>query len=143
MVEKAIREEICHVIHRYGKASNKYMKDYNKNKESSYFEYWDVNNMQMQMQKLPINKFQWIKDTFEFNEDFIKNYNGEIDEGYFLNILKNVQYPKKIHGFHNYLTFLPERIEIEYVENLVTILHDKTEHVIHIRNLKNQNHILI
>ena len=32
-------------------------------------------------QKLPVNKFVWIKDTSPFNEDFIKNYNEESDEG--------------------------------------------------------------
>ena len=44
-------------------------------------------------QKLPVNNFEWIKDTSQFNEDFIKNYNEESDEGYFLevdvDILKN------------------------------------------------------
>ena len=44
MVEKGIRGEICHAIHRYAKANNKYMKDYDRNKESSYLKYWDVNN---------------------------------------------------------------------------------------------------
>ena len=44
MAENGIREGICHsIIHRYVKANNKYMKDYNKNKESSYLKYWDVN----------------------------------------------------------------------------------------------------
>ena len=33
MVEKRIRGGICHAIHRYAKAHNKYMKDYNQNKE--------------------------------------------------------------------------------------------------------------
>ena len=37
---------------------------------------------------------------------------------------------------HNDLPFLPERMTIEKVENLVTNLHDKTEYVIDIRNLK-------
>ena len=37
-------------------------------------------------QKLPGNNFGWIKDTFKFNEDPIKNYNEEKDEGYFLKI---------------------------------------------------------
>ena len=42
MVEKGIRERICNAIHQYAKANNKYMKDYDKNKESSYLKYWDV-----------------------------------------------------------------------------------------------------
>ena len=45
MVEKGIRREICHSIYRYTKANNKYMKDYDKNKESLYLQYWDVNNL--------------------------------------------------------------------------------------------------
>ena len=36
MVEKGIRGGICNTIHRYAKANNKYMKDYNNDKESSY-----------------------------------------------------------------------------------------------------------
>ena len=36
MVEKGIRGGICHAIHQHVKAKNKYMKDYDKNKESSY-----------------------------------------------------------------------------------------------------------
>ena len=43
MVEKEIRGGICHAIHRYEKANNKYMKDYDKNKESSYLKYCDAN----------------------------------------------------------------------------------------------------
>ena len=45
MVEKEIRDGICHAIHRYAKANNKYMKDYDKNKESSYIQYLHANNM--------------------------------------------------------------------------------------------------
>ena len=44
MVEKGIRGEICHTIHWYTKANNKFIKYYDKNKESSYLKYWDVNN---------------------------------------------------------------------------------------------------
>ena len=43
-VEKSIRGGICHSIYQYAKANNKYMKDYDKNKESSHLQYWDVNN---------------------------------------------------------------------------------------------------
>ena len=43
MVEKGIRGEICPSIYRYAKANNKYMKDYDKNKELSCLQYWNVN----------------------------------------------------------------------------------------------------
>ena len=36
---------MCHAIHQYVKTNNKYMKDYGKNKESSYHNYWDINNL--------------------------------------------------------------------------------------------------
>ena len=42
------------------------------------------------------------------------------------------------------MPFLPERMKIEKVKNLVTNLHDKTEYVIHIINLRQAlNHRLI
>ena len=52
------------------------MKDYDENKESSYVQYWHVNNLYgwTMSQKLPVNSFEWIKDTSQFNEDFIKSY---------------------------------------------------------------------
>ena len=75
MAKKGIRGRIRHSIYRYGKANNKYMKDYDKNKESSHLQYWDVNNLYgwAMSQKLPVNNFEWINDTSQFNEDFIKN----------------------------------------------------------------------
>ena len=45
IVEKGIKGGICHSIYSYANANNKYMKDYDKNKESSYIQYWDVNNL--------------------------------------------------------------------------------------------------
>ena len=64
------------------------MKDYDKNKELSYLQFWNVNNLYgwTMSQKLPVNNFWWIEDTFQFNDDFIKNYNEESDEGYFLEV---------------------------------------------------------
>ena len=46
-LEKGIGGGICNAINQYAKANKKYMKDYDKNKESSYFNYWDVNNLWM------------------------------------------------------------------------------------------------
>ena len=95
------------------------MKDYNKNKGTSYPQYWDANNLHgcAMLQKLPVNNFEQIKDTSKFNENFIKNYDEECDEGYFLGV--NIQYPEKLHELHNDLPFLPERMKIENIEKLV------------------------
>ena len=65
MVENCLRRGICDSIYRYAEANNKYMKDYDKNKELPYLQYWDVNNLYgwAMSQKLPVNIFEWIKDT--------------------------------------------------------------------------------
>ena len=86
------------------------------------------------LQNLPVNNFAWIKDTSKINEDFIKKYNRESDEGYFLEV--DVQYLKKVHELHNDLTFLPESMKIEKVKKLLANLHDRTEYVIYIKSLK-------
>ena len=81
-----------------------------------------------------MNNFEWIEETFQFNEDLIKTYDEESDEGYFLEA--DFQYPEKLHELHNDLPFLEERMKIEKVEKVVTNLNDKTERLIHIRNLR-------
>ena len=75
MVEKGIRGGICHAIHQYAKANNRYMKNYNENKEPSCFKYWGVNHLYgwTMSQKLPVND-KCVEETSEFNEGFIKNY---------------------------------------------------------------------
>ena len=47
--------------------------------------------------KLQVSNFECIKDTSQFNEDFIKSYNEECDEVYFLEV--DVQY------LENYVNF--------------------------------------
>ena len=143
MVEKGIRGGIYYSIYQYAKANNKYMKHDDKVKGSSYLQYWDANNSYgwAMSQKLPVNNFEWIKDTSQFNEDFIKNYNEKSDERYFLEV--DAKYTEKLHELHD-LPFLPERMKIEKSEKLVPNLHDKTQYVIHIRNLKQAlNHGLV
>ena len=85
MVEKDIRGGICHATHRYAKTNNNFMKGYDENKESFYLKYLDVKILYgwEMSQKLLSSKFEWIEDTVQLNEDFIKSYNEESDEGYF------------------------------------------------------------
>ena len=45
MVQEEIRGGICNAIHRYAKANNKYMKNYDEKEESSYIQYLDANNL--------------------------------------------------------------------------------------------------
>ena len=65
MVEEGIRGGICHSIHRYAKANNKYMKNYNNNEESSYIQYLDANNLYgwAMCKKLPVNGFKWTDNN--------------------------------------------------------------------------------
>ena len=125
MVEKYIEGGICNATDRYAKTNNRYMKDYDKNKELSHLNYWGVNNLYglVMSQKLPVNNFEWTKDTSQFNGDFIKNYNEKSAERQFLEV--DVQYPEKLSEPHNDVPFLPERKKLKNVEKLVTNLHDK------------------
>ena len=65
-------------------------------------------------QNLPVNYFEWIKDTFQFNKDFIKSYKEESDEGCFRK--NDVQHPEKLHELDDGLPFWPERMRIGKVE---------------------------
>ena len=112
MVEKGIRGGIYHSIYKYAKVNNKYMKDYNKNKKSSYLKFWDANNLYgwTMSQKLPVNDSEWIEDKSQFNDDLRKNCNEESDDGYLIEV--NVHYPEKLHGQKN------EIIQKRYLKQL-------------------------
>ena len=92
MVDKGIRGEISHSIYWYAEANNKYMNYYDKSKDSSDIQYGDVSNLSgwSMSQKLPANKLQGIKDTSQFNENFIKRHNEESNEGSFLKLMFSV-----------------------------------------------------
>ena len=62
-------------------------------------------------EKLPLGNFKWVNETSKFNEVFVKSYNDDSDEGYFLDV--HVQYLENLHNFENDLSFLTERMKIE------------------------------
>ena len=136
MVEEGIRGGICHSIHRYAKANNKYMKNYDKNKESSYIQYLDANNLYgwAMSQNLPVNDFKWVKNTSKIDEKFIKNYDEDSVKGYIFEV--DVKYPRRLHDLHSDLPFLSKRMKIDKCKKLVCNSRNKKKYVVHIRSLK-------
>ena len=81
-------------------------------------------------QKLPTFNFEWIEDTSQFNEDFVKNYDEE-SKVILLRLMLNI--PKNYtNATTTYYFYQKER----NLENLLTSLEDETEYVTHIKSLK-------
>ena len=79
-------------------------------------------------------------NIFKFDEDFIKNYDGDSNKGYTLEV--DVEYPKVLYKLHSDLPFLSERIKIK--NRNICNFYDKKEYIVHIRTLKQAlNHGLI
>ena len=109
-----------------------------KKKESPFLVYDDANNLYgfAMWKKLPIGHFVWIEkdDISEFDEEFIKSYDEDSDQGYALEV--NVEYPINICVIHSDLAFLPERMEINKCTKLVCNTQNKENYVVHIAALK-------
>ena len=136
MFEEGTRGGMCQATYRYAKANNKYMKNYDKNKESSFLIYDDANNLYgfAMCKKLPVSDFKWVDDLSIFTEDFIKNYDEEDDTGYLFVV--DVEYPKNLDKLHSDLPFLPERPKINKCTKLVCNVQDKENYPAHILALK-------
>ena len=127
IVEKEFRGGTCHAIHTFAKASNDYMKNYDKNIESSYLIYLDANNLRgwAMSQRLPVNGFEWMEELSEFDERFIQSYDKNNDKGSILEV--DVEYQNRLFNLHSDLPFLPERKKFENAKSLfVTYIIWKT-----------------
>ena len=96
MIEE-IRGGMRQPTHRYAKANNKYLKNYDKSIEPSYLKYLDANNLYgwAMSQELPISGFMWYDDyLLNFNEEFIKNCDQNSEEGFFFEV--EMKYPKTL-----------------------------------------------
>ena len=120
MIEKVIRGGIYHSIYRRVKANNKYMKDYDEEKESSSLIYTDYNNLYGKAMsiKLPYGGFTWEEDLNKIYENFIENYDDDDSIGYFVEA--DIEYPKELHSLHSDLPFLPEKMKVNKCEKLIS-----------------------
>ena len=136
MIEKGIRGGISIISNRYGKANNKYMKDYDKTRASKFLMYLDANNLygRAMSEKLPIHSFKEMK-----NEELENLFNNQIVQVWEKTpcILEvDLEYPEELHDLHNDYPLCPERVECDHgVKKLIPNLRHKNNYVIHYKNL--------
>ena len=128
LFEKGIRGGVSSIMHRYGKANNKYMtEDYNLAEHSKYLQYLDANNLYgwAMSKALPTKGFKWMTEA-ELKDWKKHSCILEVD----------LEYPKELHDLHNEYPLAPERVIVNKVEKLIPNLNDKTKYVLHYENLK-------
>ena len=152
-IEKGMRGGISTITHRHAVANNKYMKNYDPEKESSYIPYLDANNLYgwAMSQKLPTGDFRWIPSPEYINLD---SYDENSAKGLILEV--DLEYPPELHRLHNDYPLAPEKMVVreemlsDYsreilgregmiigkVEKLIPNLRDKEKYVLHYRNLQ-------
>ena len=136
MIEKGIRGGISIISNRYGKANNKYMKDFNKKELSKYLMYVDANNLYgwAMSQKLPVHSFKWMS-----NKEIENIFNNQIVQVWEKTpcILEvDLIYPEELHDLHNDYPLCPERVECDKgVKKLIPNLRDKNNYVVHYKTL--------
>ena len=136
MIEKGIRGGISLISNRYGKANNKYMKDYDKTKPSKYLMYVDANNLYgwAMSQKLPVHSFKEM--TNKELENIFNNQIVQVWERTPCILEVDLEYPEELHDLHNDYPLCPERVECDRgVKKLIPNLRDKNNYVIHYRKL--------
>ena len=108
---------MCHAIHRYATADNKYVKNYDK--ESSCLMYFDPNSLYgwAASPKLSGNDFKWKRNMTKLDENVIRNHNEDSGKWYILEV--DGEYPKSVHNFHNDAPFLSKETKIKKSPQLV------------------------
>ena len=133
--------------HRYAKANNEYLPDYDPNLLSQFLIYLDANNLYgyALSEPLPVGKFRFLDDPENFDVDSV-DCDGAT--GYVLEV--DLEYPDHLHDTHNDYPVAPEHMTVtknilsDYnrdslfvgQSSLILNLHHKTKYVTHIKNLK-------
>ena len=130
MFEKGTRGGVSMIPNRYSKANNKYIKNFDKSKPSSYIAYLDANNLYgwAMSEKMPYKDFKWVENVP------LEKMLLDGDLGYVLEV--DLEYPDELHELHNDYPLAPESMKINKVNKLTPNLNNKTKYVLHHRNLK-------
>ena len=85
-MKKKLEEEYVTLLIDMQKLIENILKIMIKTKNYQILEYWHVNNLYgwAVSQNLRVKNFKWVEDISEFDKSFIKSYNEESNEGYFL-----------------------------------------------------------
>ena len=154
-IEKGLRGGISYIANRYGKANNKYMKEYDEKAPSKYIMYLDANNLYgwAMSQYLPTGGFRWMKKEHIDKIDLAK-YKEDSKNGLILEV--DLEYPEKLHDLHNDYPLAAEKVKVmsdmlsnyckkiseKYnistglVSKLIPTLGSKEKYVLHYRNLQ-------
>ena len=107
--------------------------DFNHKEPSKYLIDLDSNNLYScpMSEPLPTKGFKWMV------EDELQDWKKFLDcEGHGCILEVDLEYPKELHDLHNYYQVAPERLTVNKVEKLIPNLNDKTNYVIHSKNLE-------
>ena len=147
-IEKGLRGGISYIAHRHAEANNKYTRNYDPDKPSSYIMYLDANNLYgwAMSQPLPYKNFKWVMADSVIPKRKGIGHIYEVD----------LEYPKELHDLHNNYPSAPEKIKVsddmlsDYcreiknkfnissgnVNKLIPTLNDKKNYVLYEENLK-------
>ena len=108
-IEKGMRGGISYIANRYGKANNKYMKEYDEKAPSKYIMYLDANNLYgwAMSQHLPTGGFKWMTEK-QINKLDLGKYKADGKKGLILEV--DLEYPKELHDLHNDYPLAAERV---------------------------------
>ena len=154
-IEKGMRGGISYIANRYGKANNKYMKNYDEKTPSKYIMYLDANNLYgwAMSQYLPTGNFKWLSQN-QIEKTNLGKYTENSKKGLILEV--DLEYPQELHDLHNDYPLGPEKIKVakdmlsDYckkiadkfnissglVHKLIPTLNDKEKYILHYRNLQ-------
>ena len=154
-IEKGLRGGISYIANRYGKANNKYMKEYDDKAPSKYIMYLDANNLYgwAMSQYLPTGGFRWMTQK-QIDKTNLALYKEDSKKGLILEV--DLKYPNKLHNLHNDYPLAPEKVKVtenmlsDYckriadkysistglVHKLIPTLSKKEKYVLHYRNLQ-------